>query len=120
MHLYPPNRRKRVIRNISNCEQVNLYSFFTVVGTLIALNQIDLIGSISTSSECVYISLLFSLFKHVNFLKSCVACTTSIQCPELAIYVETDIKVVEHESLCLHEVMVKLKLEMKEAMDTEG
>ena len=32
----------------------------------------------------------------------------------------TDIKVVEHELLSLHEVMVKLKLEMKEAMDTEG
>ena len=87
---------------------------------MIAINQTDLIGSISTSSECVYIRLLFSLFKHVDFLKSCVAYTTSIQCPELAIYVETEIKVVEHELLSLHEVMVKLELEMKEAMDTEG
>ena len=56
----------------------------------------------------------------MDFLKSCVAYTTSIQCPELAIYVETEIKVVEHELLSLHEVMVKLELEMKEAMDTEG
>ena len=39
---------------------------------------------------------------------------------ELAIYVETEIKVVERELLSLHKVMVKLELEMKEAMDTEG
>ena len=39
---------------------------------------------------------------------------------ELAIYVETEIKVVERELLSLHKVMVKLELEMKDAMDTEG
>ena len=39
---------------------------------------------------------------------------------ELAIYVEREIKVVERELLSLHKVMVKLELEMKEAMDTEG
>ncbi|CAH3167330.1 unnamed protein product, partial [Pocillopora meandrina] len=43
----------------------------------------------------------------------------SNQFPELAIYVETEIKVIEHELLSLHKVMVKLELEMKEAMDTE-
>ena len=118
MHLYPLNWR-RVIRKISNCEQVNLQSFLTVLGLLIALNQIDLTGSISTSSERVYIRLLFSLFKHVNFLKSCVACTTSIQCPELVIYMERDVKVVEHELLSFL-LTVKLELEMKDAMDTKG
>ena len=92
----------------------------TVACTLIALNQIDLIGSTSTSSECVYIRLLFSLFKHVYFLKSSLASIVSNQFHELAIYVETEIKVVEHELLSLHKVMVKLELEMKEAMDTEG
>ena len=39
---------------------------------------------------------------------------------ELAIYVEMEIKVVERELLSLHKVMVKLELEMKEAIDTEG
>ena len=29
-------------------------------------------------------------------------------------------KVVEHELLSLHKVMIKLELQMKEAMDTEG
>ena len=86
---------------------------------MIALNQIDLIGSISTSSECVYIRLLFSLFKHVYFLKSSLASIVSNQFPELAIYVEIEIKVIEHELRSLHKVMVKLELEMKEAMDTE-
>ena len=33
---------------------------------------------------------------------------------------ETEIKVVEHELLSLHKVMVKLELQIKEAMDTEG
>ena len=33
---------------------------------------------------------------------------------------ETEIKVVEHELLSLHKVMIKLELQMKEAMDTEG
>ena len=87
---------------------------------MIALNQIDLIGSISTSSECVYVRLLFSLFKHMYFLKSSLASIVSSQFPELAIYVETEIKVVEHELLSLHKVMVKLELQMKEAIDTEG
>ena len=53
------------------------------------------------------------------FLKSSLAFISS-QFPELAIYVETEIKVVEHELLSLHKVMVKLELQMKEAMDTEG
>ncbi|CAH3147558.1 unnamed protein product, partial [Pocillopora meandrina] len=48
------------------------------------------------------------------------ASIVSNQFPELAIYVETEIKVIEHELLSLHKVMVKLELEMKEAMDTEG
>ena len=87
---------------------------------MIALSQIDLIGSISTSSECIYIRLLFSLYKHVYFLKSSLAAIASNRFPELAIYLETEIKVVEHELLSLHKVMVKLELEMKEAMDTEG
>ena len=54
------------------------------------------------------------------FLKSSLAFIVSSQFPELAIYVETEIKVVEHELLSLHKVMVKLELRMKEAMDTEG
>ena len=54
------------------------------------------------------------------FLKSSLASIVSSQFPELAIYVETEIKVVEHELLSLHEVMVKLELQMKEAIDTEG
>ncbi|CAH3147516.1 unnamed protein product [Pocillopora meandrina] len=43
----------------------------------------------------------------------------SNQFPKLAFYVETEIQVVEHELLSLHKVMVKLELEMKEAIDTE-
>ena len=54
------------------------------------------------------------------FLKSSLASIVSSQFPELAIYVETEIRVVEHELLSLHKVMVKLELEMKEAIDTEG
>ena len=54
------------------------------------------------------------------FLKSSLAAIASNRFPELAIYLETEIKVVEHELLSLHKVMVKLELEMKEAMDTEG
>ena len=54
------------------------------------------------------------------FLKSSLASIVSSQFPELAIYVETEIKVVEHELLSLHKVMVKLELQMKEAIDTEG
>ena len=54
------------------------------------------------------------------FLKSSLASIVSSQFPELAIYVETEIKVVEHELLSLHKVMIKLELQMKEAMDTEG
>ena len=53
------------------------------------------------------------------FLKS-LASIVSSQFPELAIYVETEMKVVEHELLSLHKVMVKLELQMKEAIDTEG
>ncbi|CAH3147506.1 unnamed protein product, partial [Pocillopora meandrina] len=49
---------------------------------------------------------------------SCASIVSS-QFPELAIYVETEIKVVEHELLSLHKVMVKLELQMKEAIDTE-
>ena len=54
------------------------------------------------------------------FLKSSLASIVSNQFHELAIYVETEFKVFEHELLSLHKVMVKLELEMKEAMDTEG
>ena len=54
------------------------------------------------------------------FLKSSLAAIVSNQFPELAIYVETEIQVVEHELISLHKVMVKLELEMKEAIDTEG
>ena len=54
------------------------------------------------------------------FLKSSLAAIVSNQFPELAIYVETEIQVVEHELLSLLKVMVKLELEMKEAIDTEG
>ena len=54
------------------------------------------------------------------FLKSSLAYIVSNQFHELAIYVETEIKVVEHELLSLHKVMVKLELEMKEVMDTVG
>ena len=54
------------------------------------------------------------------FLKSSLAAIVSNQFPELAIYVETEIQVVEHELLSLLNVMVKLELEMKEAIDTEG
>ena len=54
------------------------------------------------------------------FLKSSLASIVSSQFPELAIYVETEIKVVEHKLLSLHKVMIKLELQMKEAMDTEG
>ena len=54
------------------------------------------------------------------FLKSSLASIVSNQFPELAIYVEIEIKVIEHELRSLHKVMVKLELEMKEAMDTEG
>ena len=54
------------------------------------------------------------------FLKSSLAAIVSNQFPELAIYVETEIQVVEHELLSLPKVMVKLELEMKEAIDTEG
>ena len=54
------------------------------------------------------------------FLKSSLAFIVSSQFPELAIYVETEMKVVEHELLSLHKVMIKLELQMKEAMDTEG
>ena len=68
----------------------------------------------------MYIRLPFSLFKHLYFLISSFAAIVSNQFPELAIYVETEIQVVEHESLSLHKVMVKLELEMKEAVDTEG
>ena len=46
--------------------------------------------------------------------------TVKEESTELAIYVETEIKVVERELLSLHKVMVKLELEMKEAIDTEG
>ena len=46
--------------------------------------------------------------------------TVKEESTELAIYVETEIKVVERELLSLHKVMVKLELEMKEALDTEG
>ena len=68
----------------------------------------------------MYIRLPFSLFKDVYFLISSLAAIVSNQFPELAIYVETEIQVVEHELLSLHKVMVKLELEMKEAIDTEG
>ena len=54
------------------------------------------------------------------FLKSSLASIVSSQFPELAIYVETKIKVVEQELLSLHKVMIKLELQMKEAIDTEG
>ena len=54
------------------------------------------------------------------FLKSSLAFIVSSQFPELVIYVETEIKVVEHELLSLHKVMVKLELQIKEAMDTES
>ena len=54
------------------------------------------------------------------FLKSSLASIVSNQFPELAIYVETEMKVVEDELISLHKVMIKLELEMKEAMDTEG
>ena len=54
------------------------------------------------------------------FLKSSLAFIVSSQFPELAIYVETEFKVVENELLLLHKVMIKLELQMKEAMDTEG
>ncbi|CAH3147524.1 unnamed protein product, partial [Pocillopora meandrina] len=49
---------------------------------------------------------------------SCAAIVSN-QFPELAISVETEIQVVEQELLSLHKVMVKLELEMKEAIDTE-
>ena len=54
------------------------------------------------------------------FLISSSAAIVSNQFPELAIYVETEIQVVERELLSLHKVMFKLELEMKEAIDTEG
>ena len=54
------------------------------------------------------------------FLKSSIASILSSQFPELAIYVETEIKVVEYKLLSLHKVMIKLELQMKAAMDTEG
>ena len=68
---------------------------------------------------CLHSPALF-IFKHVYFLKSSLASIVSNQFPELAIYVEIEIKVIEHELRSLHKVMVKLELEMKEAMDTEG
>ena len=54
------------------------------------------------------------------FLKFSLVAIVSNQFPKLAFYVETEIQVVEHELLSLHKVMVKLELDMKEAIDTEG
>ena len=84
------------------------------------INWRDSTGSVSTSLDCVYIRLLFWIFERVYFIKLFLDSNSRNHSPELAIYLDAELQVVESELLSLQKVMVKLQSEMKEAMDTKG
>ena len=84
------------------------------------MSTVMLSGYMCTCGSLVYKWISIVADVGGTHCKSSLASIVSSQFPELAIYVETEIKVVEHELLSLHKVMVKLELQMKEAMDTEG
>ena len=66
---------------------------------------------------CLYSPSLFTIGVHVLFTLASNACN---RCPELVIYADAELQVVESELFSLQKVMVKLESEMKQAMDTEG